>query len=151
MISDEESKLAVSRCPHIRCRLCVHKIEDLIRERIAFEADLCGDYAVIGGGVIDMTVCNRGELRAVFCIEDNVIYRVRELRRTDSVQHDVADGNLALKRLRVALRIYNSREPEKVAAVIKAVAGGDRFSGILYIDGIVRAVPSDLRFKCFCN
>ena len=130
MIAYSEGEGAIFGDPIRRSETGVHKIEDLVRDRIALKADLSGYNALGVGGLVDSTDRDGRELSAVFSVEDDAVDAVREGTAVLSVDHDVSDGYLAHQRLAACLCIYDAREPIKVIFVIDFLGGFKDFSCI---------------------
>ena len=125
MVADLAEIGAVFGCPAIGGFCGVNKIEDPRADGIALKADLGGNDALGGGGLVDRAVCGGRELHAVLFIENYPINGVRKRATLNAVENDVPDGDLAAQGLSPCLRADDAREPIYRVASVKRLARGD--------------------------
>ena len=141
MITDPKCKGAVFRDPIRRREARIHKIEDLVGNGIALKADFCGYNALGVRGVVDSADRDGRELSTVFSVEDNAVDAIREGAAVFSVDHHVANRDLAHQRLAARLGIYDAREPIKVVFVVDILCGFKYFCCIFQHNSAILMIP----------
>ena len=141
MITNPKCKGAVFRDPIRRREARIHKIEDLVGNGIALKADFSGYNALGVRGVVDSADRDGRELSAVLAVENNAVDAVRERGAVFSVDHHVANRDLAHQRLTARLGIYDAREPVKVVFVVDLLCRFKDFCCIFQHNSAILMIP----------
>ena len=108
VISDRKSKLSVFLDPAACRDRRIQKIQYAVVDARSFQNHFCCADAFFIGVIIDRAVYDRTELDAVFSVENNAVNGIRKKIAFHSIHYDIADGDLAEKRLASAFRINNA-------------------------------------------